>query len=145
MALELTLDKVHAMVEKVIEEKGAEYIYPNWGPSCKYVDSAISLDGEREVERGCIVGHIFIDELKLDMIELSRTSVNEESARQFLSYLVRNGEVTIADVDRSEIFSYLCALQQSQDNGRAWGEAHRMAKSGMAWNKHARNWEEYCD
>jgi hypothetical protein len=38
MTLKLTLDKVHQMVEKAIEEKGTDYIYPNWGGSCSYVD-----------------------------------------------------------------------------------------------------------
>lgn len=147
MALALTLDKVHSMVEEAIAEKGADYIYPNFGPSCTYVDHESGYDkhGEptRYVRRGCIVGHIFIDALKLDMLELSGMSVNGESARQFIGYLTRQGEIELPYGDeRDEIMTYLSALQQSQDAGKPWGIANEMAKSGLTWNKHAQVWEE---
>lgn len=142
MALELTLEKVHAMVEKAIEEKGADYVYPNWGPSCHYVDRDKFTD---DVERGCIVGHIFIDELKLDMNELAGLTVNEESAYQFLIHLARRGEVALPADNRKRdaILNYLSALQQSQDHGKPWGIAHEKAKDGITWKNYEMQWGLY--
>jgi len=144
MTLKLTLDKVHQMVERAIEEKGADYIYPNAGGPCSYVDFDYS-ERETTLERGCIVGHIFIDELKLDMLKLSDSSINEENAVGFLGHLARESEIEMPDNhdERQAIWKYLSALQQSQDNGRTWGQAHEMAKLGLAWNKYDSDWEEY--
>lgn len=141
MVLKLTLEDVHQMVEKAIEEKGADYVYPNWGPSCRYVDYAVTEDG-RDCVRGCIVGHIFIDALGLDMLDLSHLMVNEENATQFLGFLARSGQMDVVEEDKGHVYNYLSALQQSQDNGKTWGEAHVMAKQGVTWNKFISDWEE---
>lgn len=137
MALELTLAKAQEMVEKAIEERGADYIYPkaNTG-SCTYVDITHVGAAEDEVEelnKGCIVGHIFISELGLNLGTLANSYVNDEGAGSFVEYLTVKKYLT-PDTD-PEVVDYLERLQRSQDAGRPWGDAHEQAKLGKHWSR----------
>lgn len=137
MAIELTLAKAQSMVEQAIAEKGADYVYPkSGGGACTYVDVEYvdELDyysNEKTYEKGCLVGHIFIDAFNLDMQELAEGYVNNEGSDSFVSWLTEQGHITKADKSAVE---YLNNLQRSQDAGRTWGEAHEMASQGKTWN-----------
>lgn len=134
MTLNLTLEKAQSMVEAAIAEMGADYVYPNAGGSCQYVDTAYQGVHFEEVvhARGCIVGHAFINELNLDLEGLASSYVNDEGSGSFLEYLKDEGLITYEEDGEAE--KYLRYLQRSQDTGRPWGEAHEQAKLGNTWS-----------
>lgn len=139
MALHLTLAKAQSMVEQVIAEKGADYVYPNAGHSCTYVDVEYTGEfGNEDVySKGCIVGHIFINEFNLDLETLANAYVNDEGSNSFLNYLVSREYIETVDLEAGR---YLNNLQHSQDAGKTWGEAHEKAKEGLTWSTPPGQW-----
>lgn len=134
MALELTLEKAQQMVEAVIAEMGADHVYKRGNNgSCTYVHSEYvnEYDSEKAYSKGCIVGHIFITELNLDMGELASLAANEYGAANFVEWLVAKEKISTCKQDAVE---YLELLQRSQDARRPWGEAHEQAKLGNFWS-----------
>lgn len=139
MIKELTLELAHSLVEKAIALKGEDYVYKPSDVflSCTYVDAEEVWDGEDYVDHlkpGCIVGLAILPQLpELDLDILSGMQVNESPAGAFLDWL-RNSGYIASDVP-VEVVDYLWALQNSQDNKRPWGEAHREAKRGFTWSE----------
>lgn len=134
----LTLKLAHELVEKAIALKGEDFIYRTSDNSgvCSYVNviEDYSEDDDPTYGLGCIVGHALLPALpEIDLEEfVARGYLNEERAGALLDWLHNSGYVS-SEIPQ-DVYSYLEALQLSQDNDRPWGEANEQAKRGFVWS-----------
>lgn len=141
----IVIDKPKALelLEAVVAERGADYIYPNAGSDCFYADRA--EDGT--YAPGCIIGHalarIGLPVTALHTLDkqndpgIGTTSlpiwVDEDDAirdnpmfRPVVVVLEEDYEVKITP-DAQAVFAI---AQREQDNGHTWGDALADAKNG---------------
>jgi len=114
----IDLDRALALLTRVVEVKGEDYVYPNWNNDCRYAD--YGPDGERVP--GCIVGYALIEAgVPLDdLTELEgsvRSLVNEHVLEETVGV-----QLTPAAMRAWQ------AAQESQDDGSPWGKALIEAK-----------------
>lgn len=134
MGIQITLPKAVEMVQAAIARKGADYVYPNHGTQCQYVDWTVTQDEngtpERHFTHGCIIGDIFINELNLDMEGIADGYMNSASSSAFIQELARCGLVESCTDEADDYFSY---VQSAQDRGMTWGNAHTYALDAVSW------------
>lgn len=107
---ELDLGQAVVFLEKAIAEKGADYVYEpaQNGERCLYFDNGTP---------SCLVGHV------LSYMGYDSTDVTENE----------DAETTIQKMGiefDKETARLLCAVQENQDDGLAWGESLRRARFG---------------
>lgn len=104
MAIELTLEKAHELLKRAVEEKGADYVYPEdekWADGmCRY----FRPDGAPL----CIVGHV------LHYLGVTRVTEGRGAAAALLGA----GVTTVPTTHWA-----LQEAQCCQDGGGTWGEA----------------------
>lgn len=128
MSAVLSKDNVIELLERAVEEKGADYVDPNSrnGNGCQYAD-----------ENGaplCIVGHVFsylgepLQATENDWDELVPWNADTDAAS-----LIDDEDFEVVDVlDRDVVASVLYAAQVQQDGKHTWGEALEAAKNRLA-------------
>lgn len=104
--------EVRALLQRAVDEKGADYIYNGDGWNCKYFD--MSKDGKLVPD--CIIGHL-LSYLGITLKDMVGEGVNTTKIR----LLVERGTV-LSDISHPVVLA-LSAAQQSQDQGETWGAA----------------------
>lgn len=120
--LKITYDMAVAALEAAVEEKGADYVYPE----SEKVDGACQYLNE-DGSPSCIVGNAL---MRLGVTRLPRHGTGSPSA---YSLLVGTGygpePVALADERTARLFG---RAQNEQDVGTPWGEAVRLAKEATS-------------
>ena len=116
-------DQVLPALEKVVREKGADYVYeaPDEG-ECMYAEYDWSSTGYPYVGPSCVVGHVLID-LGLTPRDLRRLDDIEG-----VGVVVSAARLNVALHERGYVFSrkalaLLGWAQTVQDDGGTWGHA----------------------
>lgn len=128
MSAVLSKDNVIELLERAVEEKGADYVDPNSlnGSGCQYAD-----------ENGaplCIVGHVFsyLGEPLAPTSDVWDEAIPWNADTDAAS-LIDDGEFKeIVVQDDNVVASVLYAAQVQQDGKRTWGEALEAAKNRLA-------------
>jgi hypothetical protein len=120
--LEITYDMAVAALEAAVEEKGADYVYPESEKvedTCQYLNE----DGSPS----CIVGNAL---MRLGVTRLPRHGTGSPSAYTLLVATDYGPEpVALADERTARLFEW---AQHVQDDGTPWGEAVRLAKEAIS-------------
>lgn len=107
MAIEITFDEAKSLIQRAIDEKGADYVYPEaWSINCRYFNG----DGSPS----CIVGHV-LHYAGVDGNDWYGTDNNESNVHN----LAEDGVLALADATRI----LLGVAQARQDHGATWDEA----------------------
>lgn len=101
---ELTHEEARALLARAVEEKGADYVYPEFETGCSY------LDGEGNPS--CLVGFV------LTYAGVSGFEIENCEGTQAAEVV---GSIFPDTEDR--VRAALRAAQQVQDNGGTWAEA----------------------
>lgn len=122
-----TTDVVTETLHRIVADKGADYVYPNAGGTCRY--------SEPDGSPSCIVGHVVAalePEAFAKTVELEAETGDTTDARNYLA-----GWQTAYDWDRnyyqyetprlvdyeSTLAEALELAQRAQDGGLTWGQA----------------------
>ena len=118
--MSITTENVIELLEKAVEIKGADYVYP--AGECFYSNRKVNP------EPMCIVGYVLADEEP----ELF-SEVAERESRESLSCGIMDFEDwDIALPIDFKTTNVLYAAQRVQDNGGTWGTALEAAKARLA-------------
>lgn len=130
--LNIDLRTATRLVEESIKERGEEYVYEAPAYGCAYVASRYDEDVASEVATGpsCLVGAALIRG-GIDPQWFIDECCNEGPVLDVLEALAHQGLATYDPGAEG----YLQRVQYSQDNGAAWGEAHRRALKGQKFRK----------
>lgn len=111
--MKYTQDAVTEALEKIIAEKGGDYLYPpaQAGTTCTYV--------EQDGTPSCIVGHIIA---ALDPEGFQAIREEEEATGGSTDVATALREWAEADID-TELIRALQEAQNKQDAAGTWGEA----------------------
>jgi hypothetical protein len=109
----LKKDAVTEVLEKVVAEKGPDYVYPYYSTQCFYSDPE-----DREAP-SCIVGHVVAaldHDAFVELAGYERDNGESLSASQL-------GSDGYAEFEDDTLRSALQAAQEVQDQGSPWSEA----------------------
>lgn len=103
--------EILAAARAAIEEKGANYVYTRWNPSCTYANA--------KGAPSCLVGHIV---KRLDPEAFKRLRAAERATRLSSPGIsIANSEARLGFTDdQLEVLVY---AQDAQDTGAWWGKA----------------------
>lgn len=121
----LTKNAVAATLKELVEEKGADYVYPQWDQDCEYSQA----DGP-----SCIVGYVIarLDPEKFEEIAAFEEDHGSFGVGSFNTYEKTYDEDTDEYVPAYDyptlevedgVISLLRVAQVQQDAGRPWGVA----------------------
>lgn len=131
--IDIDIDRAKALVNELIAERGADYVYEKEGSSCKYVhgvkyDEAEWGDGQEsfsEAVPGCLVGAV-LHRAGVPLDQMGTYSRNEEGSYDLIEHLTADELVNVS----REANNFLSNVQSSQDAGAPWGVAAEMAAQG---------------
>jgi len=111
--MKLTREAVTAAIEKVVAEKGADYVYDREHGGCTYSEQT-----PEGVVPSCIVGHVIA---KMDPELFQRVAEYESETGGFWWTGV---DIRIPGIEQDSAVKYaLREAQDAQDDGDTWGEA----------------------
>ncbi|AWN05155.1 hypothetical protein SEA_VORVOLAKOS_75 [Streptomyces phage Vorvolakos] len=132
--IDIDIDRAKALVNELIAERGADYVYEKEGSSCKYVhgvgyDEDEWGDGEENFSKatpGCLVGAV-LHKAGVPLESMGTYSRNDEGSYDLIEHLTADELVHVSQ----EANNFLGNVQASQDAGAPWGLAAEKAAQGM--------------
>lgn len=126
--IELTLEETKRLLNEAVEERGAEYVYPNatkdGDSTCRYVH--YQPDGDTP---GCIVGWV-LHKAGIPLPELSKSE--GENAVAAVRRLGINGLLRTDP----EVSTLLRKVQGWQDHAASWGKAVEKGLANVGWEQY---------
>lgn len=135
MSTTLKKDAVTEVLEKVVAEKGAEYVYPYFETQCFYADPADTT------APSCIVGHVVA---ALDPHAFQEIAAHEVDSGESMSVAQLSGDSYVGFEDQ-RLADALQAAQSVQDGGSPWAEAMEAYRRVLAGEEAYKVAEEISD
>jgi hypothetical protein len=113
----LTREVVDPILDALVEEYGADYVYPEADNGCLYV---------RDGAPSCIIGHVYNRlGVPLEVLAANEFTTASEVAHRALGVDIYNNE----GGDFIPIARYLDRIQREQDSTIPWGQAVESART----------------